>query len=226
MNRKQFFALLSIVIVIAVVLGSYEFIILPDLAPKSDAIQLGVTNGYSGYNYTGDFKNISSTNAFSFQSPYANATIHETGFSNSTVSLTIIGEMGFVNPPGNTVIFFNVIVSGHLRLSEFPSGLSIYLGVSGTNHNETTAMHLQLGNNISFSNDAYYYVNGFGHTNMTMGFTNESGGNYFNFTYIPSFESDAVGGNGTDLYTITIDMKIGDYNVLTTTVMDFRDVIP
>lgn len=225
-NRKE---ILSFIIVAVVIASLISVFVLPSyIESHTSHIRLKVSNGYSNYDYTGNFHN-SSLEPFLFHTPYANATVYDAGYGNSTLSMITTGILFYSsNGPGvnaNVALWFSSVLYGKLHLGVSPSNLSVYLGVTGITPDQTADMWLQSGINISFSNDANYFLIGFGSVNMSMGFVNNTMGSYFNFSYIPTFENAIEYGNSTDIYTLTLDLKIASYNVLVTNEMEFRDVV-
>ena len=225
-RRKEFFSVIIFTVVITSLIS--VFVVLPYFEGHTNHIKLKVSNGYSSYNYTGNFYN-SSLEPYFFHTSYSNVTIYEEGYGNSTLSMNATGELQYTpigsGFPANVELWFTATLYGQLHLSIMPSSLSVYLGVTGITPDQTADMWNQNGINISFSNGANYYIVGFGHVNMSMGFLNENSGNYFNFSYIPTFDNTIQYHNSTDIYTLTMDLRIGAYDVLVSTEMWFTDVI-
>lgn len=123
MNRKLL--VLAVIDVAAIVLiGSYEFVILPYKNRGPPTYPVTVYDDNSSVTVSGNF----TSNYFS-----ANATIVENGYPNSTLTISLQRGLLFFLPADNAVVIMaNLVITGSIESNLHPSSFTIGASVLGT----------------------------------------------------------------------------------------------
>lgn len=101
---------------------------------------ISVKDGFYNVTYSGNYRNISSTNPVLFSTGLSRSTVVDNNYPNSTLDLQLMnGGIFYLGGPSSDVnIVFNLTVGGHFTGNLHPKSLTLSFGAVGPNQTSIT----------------------------------------------------------------------------------------